>query len=97
MDISILILNFNFWRIHKSYFKVGQNVISKWGSFDNFLFQSGASITSKWGRDSYFKVGQCYFKVGQKLFQSGAKCYFKVGQLRKSFISKWGKGYFKER
>ena len=48
----------------KSYFKVEQNVISKWGSFENLLFQSGARVISKWGRVSYFKVRQ--------LFGSGA-------------------------
>ena len=48
--------------------------ISKWGSFDNLLLQSGAeTVISKWVN--------VYFKVGQRLFQSGAKCYFKVGQL----------------
>ena len=56
---------------------MGQKVISKWGSFDNLLFQGGESVILKWGRDSYFKVGQ-------KLLLSGAKFYFKVGQLFQS-------------
>ena len=38
-----------------NHLKVGQKVISKWGSFDNLLFQSGTSAISKWSRDSYFK------------------------------------------
>ena len=37
---------------------MGQNVISKRGSFDNLLFQSGAeTVISKWVY-VYFKVGQ---------------------------------------
>ena len=83
--------------IHKKYFKVGQKVISIWGSFGNLLFQIRASVISKWDRDSYSKVGQClfqsgaiiskwgkyYFKVGQ-LLQHGAEFYFKVQQLFQS-------------
>ena len=38
-----------------NHLKVGQKVISKWGSFDTLLFQSGTSAISKWSRDSYFK------------------------------------------
>ena len=62
-----------------------QKGISKWGTFDNLLFQSGASVISKWGRDSYFKVSQC-------LFQSGAvtsKCG-KMSLDSGAVISKWG-------
>ena len=47
-------------------------IISKWGSFENRLLQSGASIFSKWDRGSYFKVGHCLFqsrvKVISKLY-----------------------------
>ena len=76
-------------------FKVEQKVISKWGSFGNLLFQSGTRVISRWGRDSYFKVCQCFsmwVKVGQKLFQSGTvtskwgKILFQSGAV----ISKWG-------
>ena len=50
-------------------------IISKWGSFDKPLFQSGQVLFqsgAEWGK-SCFKVVQ--------LLQSGAKFYFKVGQL----------------
>ena len=46
--------------------------ISKWGSFENHLLQSGASTFSKWDTRSYFKVGHCLFqswvKVISKLY-----------------------------
>ena len=56
-------MDFSFLLIENSQ-KLFQKVISKWGSFDSFLFQSGASIISKWDRDSYLKVGQCLFHIG---------------------------------
>ena len=51
-----------------------QKVISKWGSFDNLLFQSGASGAEI----AISKRVNVYFKV-EKLFQSGTKV-----------LSKWG-------
>ena len=69
----------NFWE-QNYYLKVGQKAILKWGSFDNLLFQSGASVISKWAETVISKWVNVYFKVGH-LHQSGKKCYFKVGQL----------------
>ena len=78
------------------YFKVEQKGISKWGTFDNLLFQSGASVISKWGRDSYFKVSQCLFQSGANVISKWGS-YFKVRQNVTSqwaVISKWD-NYFK--
>ena len=61
---------------------MGQKVISKWGRFNNFLFQSGTGVISKWVI-VYVKVGQNLFESGQ-LLPSGEKCFFKVGQLFQS-------------
>ena len=44
---------------------MGQKVISKWGSFDNFLIQIGENFISKWGQ--------------RQLFQSVAKVISKWG------------------
>ena len=86
-----------FWE-QNHYFKVGQKAISKWGSFDNLLFQSGASVILKRDRDSFSMWFKVYFNVGQ-LFQSRAKVfskwgsYFKDGQMlfqSGAVISKWG-------
>ena len=46
-----------FWE-QNYHFKVGQKVVPKWDSFENF---------SKWHRDSYFKVGQFLFQIGIKV------------------------------
>ena len=53
--------------------------MSKWSSFDNLLFQSGASVISKKGQRQLFQGRlkfisklDSYFKTEQKLFQSGA-------------------------
>ena len=70
MDISSLIV--------RGFIKI----ISKWGSFDNLLFQSGAKTVISKLVNVYFKVGQL-FQSGQ-LLQSGAKSYFKVGQIFQS-------------
>ena len=45
MDISILIV--------RGFIKI----ISKWGSFDNFLSQIGESFISKWGHRQLFQSG----------------------------------------
>ena len=70
-----------FWE-QNYYFKVGWKAISKWDSFDNFLFQIGASVISKRGRDSYFKVVQSLFQSGE--ITSKWSSYFKVRQLFQS-------------
>ena len=45
---------------------MGQKVISKCGSFDDLLFQTGTeAVVAKWV-NIYFNMGN-YFKVGQKL------------------------------
>ena len=55
----------SFWE-QNHYFKMGQKVISKCGSFDDLLFQSGTeAVVAKWV-NIYFNMGN-YFKVGQKL------------------------------
>ena len=80
-----------FWE-QNDCFKVEQKAISKSRSFDNLLFQSGASVISKWGRCSYFKLGQSLFQSGTKVISKWGS-YFKV---RQNVISKRG-SYFKAR
>ena len=57
---------------------MGQKVISKWGSFDNFLIQIGENFISKWGQRQLFQSGAANLKWGKMLFQSG------------TVFSKWG-------
>ena len=56
-------------------------IISKWGSFDKPLFQSGQVLFQS-GAETVFSKWGSYFKVGKKLFQSSA------------VTSKWGKILF---
>ena len=77
---------FKFFWEQNYYFRVGQKAVSKCDSFNNLLFQIGASVISKRGRDNCFKLGQSLFQSGTIILKWG-KSYFKVGQ---SFISKSG-------
>ena len=52
-----------------------QKGISKWGSFNNILFQSGQKLFQSEVETVISKCVNVYFKVGQKLAN-----YFKVGQ-----------------
>ena len=71
---------FKFFWEQNYYFRVGQKAVSKCDSFNNLLFQIGASVISKRGRDNYFKVGQSLFQSGTIILKWG-KSYFKVGHL----------------
>ena len=69
------------------YFKVGQKVITKSGSFENILVQGSAKVISKQDRDNYFKVGQILFQSGTtKVTLKWIKLLFQCAAV----ISKWG-------
>ena len=55
-----------------------------------YYFKVGQKVISKWGRNSYFKVGQCFFQSGAKVISNWGS-YLQVGQ---NVISKWG-SFFK--
>ena len=62
-----------------------QKAISKWGSFDNLLFQNEARVISKWVGDSNFKVGKSLFQSGAVTSKWGKMLFQSV-----AVISKWG-------